>query len=55
MDVGDLGKGVVEVGVTVAVVLATVGVGQLFVRLWAARKLAEDPSNVNAGALLLMF
>lgn len=55
MGMGDLGRGVVEVGVTVGVVLATVGIGQLMIRLWAARRLADDPHNVNAGAVLLMF
>lgn len=55
MELGDVAKAAIEVGVTIGVVLATVGVGQLLIRLHAARKLAEDPNNVTAGALLLMF
>lgn len=55
MDLSNVGKAAVEVGVTVGVVLATVGVGQLMLRLYASRRLAENPSDVTAGALLLMF
>lgn len=55
MDFGDVAKAAVEVGVTIGVVLATVGVGQLLIRLHAARRLAENPNDVTAGALLLLF
>lgn len=51
----ELGRSVVEVGVTVGVVLATVGVGQLLIRLYAARRLAINPDDLNAGAMLLMW
>jgi hypothetical protein len=47
------GKAAVEVGITIGVVLSTVYVGQLFARLWAAKKLAADPQNVTAQAVLL--
>ena len=47
------GGAAIEVGVTVGVVLSTVYIGQLFARLWAAKKLAADPSNVTAQAVLL--
>ncbi len=45
----------VEVGVTIGVVLATVGIGQFYIRMFAARRLAINPQDANAGALLLMF
>jgi len=51
----ELGRAVIEVGISIGVVLAVVGTGQTFIRLYAARKLAENPNDVNAGALLLMF
>lgn len=51
----EVGRSAVEVGVTIGVVLATVGVGQLLIRLFAARRLAENPNDINAGALMLMF
>lgn len=48
-------RNAVEVGISVGVVLAIVGVGQTFIRLAAARRLAENPDDVNAKAALLMF
>lgn len=45
----------VEVGVTIGIVLATVGIGQFYIRMFAARRLAINPQDANAGALLLMF
>jgi F0F1-type ATP synthase membrane subunit c/vacuolar-type H+-ATPase subunit K len=48
-------RNAVEVGISVGVVLAIVGVGQTLIRLAAARRLAENPDDVNAKAALLMF
>lgn len=46
---------IVEVGVTVGVVLAVVGVGQFAIRMYAARRLMNDPNNTTAQALLLIY
>lgn len=45
----------VEVGVTIGVVMATVGIGQFLIRMSAARRLQADPNNAWAGAFLLMY
>ncbi len=48
-------RNVAEVGISVGVILAVVGVGNTFIRLAAARRLVENPNDVNAQAVLLMF
>jgi len=55
MDLGDVGRSAVEVGITIGVVLATVGVGQFLIRMYAGRRLHDDPDNVTAGALMLLY
>ena len=45
----------IEVGASIGIVLAVVGTGQLVIRLAAARRLAENPNDVNAKAVLLLF
>jgi hypothetical protein len=55
MDLGNVGRAAVEVGITIGVVLATVGVGQFIIRMYAGRRLTNDPNDVTAGALMLLY
>lgn len=50
-----LGGDIVEVGITVGVVLAVVGIGQFAIRMYAGRKLIEEPNNTTALALLQIY
>lgn len=55
MEVNNIGRSAVEVGITIGVVLATVGVGQFVIRMYAARRLHSNPDDVTAGALMLLY
>lgn len=48
-------KTAVDIGVSVGIVMATVGIGNTFIRLWASKKLAQDPNNVTASAVLIAW
>lgn len=48
-------RGLLGLGVTLMVVGAAVASVNGLARGWAARKLADDPSDVNARALLALF
>ena len=55
MEIGNVGRSAVEVGITIGVVLATVGVGQFIIRMYAGRRLHENPNDVTAGALMILY
>lgn len=50
-----IGGDIIEVGVTIGVVLAVVGIGQFGIRMWSARRLMNDPNNLTSQALLMMY
>jgi uncharacterized protein YneF (UPF0154 family) len=55
MELGNVGGAIVDVGVTIGVVLAVVGVGQFVVRMYAGRRLHDNPNDVTSGALMLLY